>query len=83
MGSTSEESTDHRSKILKKKISGVVGELGIKRYKIGLAMRSRCVALGTVSRHLGWSKIMCEIERVHACVTGSPCCPEKNIALGK
>ena len=36
--------------------TAVVGELGVNRYKLlplnGLAMRSCCVALGTISSHL-------------------------------
>ena len=33
----------------------------------GLAMRSCCVALGTMSSHLGWSVIMCE-NRMRTCM---------------
>jgi len=60
--------------------AGGVGWLGIlvlidTNYCLwnGLAMRSFSVALGTMSGHLWWSMIMCEIEYIHVCVTGSPC----------
>ena len=39
----------------------------------GLAMRSFCVALTTMSRYnvaQQWEKNLC----IHVCVTGSPCC---------
>ena len=39
----------------------------------GLAMRSFCVALGTMSRHLWWSMVMREKKVIHVRVTGSPC----------
>ena len=51
----------------------------------GLAMRSCCVALGTMSSYLWWSMIMWE-KRMHICMCNwvSPCCivREKNV-LGK
>ena len=41
----------------------------------GLAMRSCCVALRTMSSHLWWSMIIGKKkECIHVCVTGSPCC---------
>jgi len=52
----------------------------------GLAMRSCCVAPGTMFSHLWWSMIMWEEECIHVCVTGSPCCiveKNKNNVLGK
>ena len=67
---------------------GWIGSLGLidANYCLwnGLAMRFCCEALGTMSSHLWWSMIMWEIECVHVCVTGSPCCrEEKKIVLRK
>ena len=64
---------------------GWIGSLGLTdaNYCLwnGLAIRSCCVALGTLSSHLRWSMI---IGCVHVCVTGLPCCTEeKKIVLGK
>jgi len=50
---------------------GWLGSLGLidTNYCLwnGLAMRSCCVALGTMSSHLCWSMIMCE-NRMCACM---------------
>ena len=40
----------------------------------GLAMRSCCVALRTLSRYLQQSMIMGGKVCIHVCVIGSPCC---------
>ena len=44
----------------------------------GLAMRSCCVALETMSSHLWWSMIMWEKECMYKWVTGSPYCTVGN-----
>ena len=49
----------------------------------GLAMRSCCVALGTMSSHLWWSMIIWEKKCVHVGVTWSPCCTVEQNVLGK
>ena len=53
----------------------IIGSLVLidSNYWNGLAKRSCCVALRTVSSHL-WSMIMGEKECIHVCVTGSPWC---------
>ena len=51
--------------------SGVDGKLGVYRCKLlpveWLAVRSCCVALGTMSSHLWWSMIMWE-KRMYTCM---------------
>ena len=66
---------------------GWVGSLGLTDANYcswnGFAMRSCCVALGTMSRCLQQSMIMGEEKCVHVCVTGSPCCTAEKYCVGE
>ena len=62
---------------------GWIGSLGLMDVNSclwnGLAIRSCCVALGTMYSHLWWSLIMWEKECIHVRGTESSCCTvEKN-----
>ena len=43
-----------------------------------LAMRSCCIALGTISSHLWWKKIIEKKECIYACVSEPPCYTVEN-----
>ena len=67
---------------------GWLGSLGLidANYCLwnGLAMRSCCVALETMSSHLMMEHDNKKKECIHVCVTGSLCCTVgKKIVLGK
>ena len=66
---------------------GWIGSLGLidEDYCLcnELAMRSCCVALGTMSSHLWWSTIMWEKKCMDGCVTGSPCCTVEKNCIGE
>ena len=61
---------------------GLTGNLGLVDADFclwnGLAMRSCCVAMGSIYSHLWWSMIMWEKECIYLCVTGSSSCTVEN-----